>query len=96
MPHGRQDQRPGWFDPADDLDHQIDIVPADKGFGVGREQLWVDARAIPLGLPHSDADQLQRSSDSGAEIGCLSDDQPRHLRADNATAEQSYSKRCQW
>ena len=91
----RQDQRSGRLDPADDLDHEIDVLSSDQRLGVGGEQLRIDAWAVSVVSAHRDADQLQWPAHPGAQICCLFDDQSRHLRANHTAAEQGHAKRCE-
>ena len=66
-----QDQRPGGFDATDDLDHQVDVGPADQSLGVGGEQVGVDARRAggstdgPLSRP---APAVDRSGRAGRRL----------------------------
>jgi hypothetical protein len=39
VPHRRQDQRPRRLNPANDFDHQIDVLAGDQRLGVGGKQL---------------------------------------------------------
>ena len=48
MAQRRQDQRPGRLDPADDFDHEIDVLSGDQCLGVGGEQLGIDAWAVSV------------------------------------------------
>ena len=66
MPQGGQDQRPSRLNPADDLDHEIDVLSADQCLGVGGEQRGIDAWAVAVLTAHGDADQLQRPTHPGA------------------------------
>ena len=92
--HGREQQRAGRLDAADDLDHDVGIRPGHQLDGVGGEQRAVDpGRARPLQPPHRDPVHLDRGADPGGQVGRLLAQQPDDLRADHAAAQQGHVQR---
>src|SRR4029453_3429063 len=83
------------LDPADELDHQIDVLSVHQRSGVRGEQPGIYAGAVSVSLADRNADKLQRSANRAAQISRLPDDQPRHLRADYATTEHGHPERCE-
>jgi hypothetical protein len=83
----REQQRPDRFDPADHLDHQVDVVAGDECCGVGGEQVGIDVGVLAR-APHSDADQFERHTHTSGQVVGLLVQQPYDLRADDAAAQQ--------
>ena len=86
-----QHQRPGRLDPADHLDHDVDVRPAHQRVGVRGEQGPVD----PLGPavpdpPHRDPRELQPGADPQGQVIGLFGQQPGHLRPDDPAPEQGH------
>ena len=81
----------GRLDAADHLDHHVDVVALDQAERVGGEQRRVDRQvaAVAAGPAHGDADELQRGADPGGQVVGLLVQQPDHLGADGAAAEQA-------
>ena len=88
---GPAQQRPGRLDPAHDLDDDVDVRPVDQAVEVLGEQLGGQARpALRAGVADADPDQLDRRADPGGEVLGLGEEQPDHLRADDAAAQQRH------
>ena len=86
-------QRAGRLDPADHLDDDVDVVARDQRGGVGGEQLGGSTPSRPLGragaraMPTSSSGAPMRAARSSA----LLVEQPRHLGADVAAAQQRHA-----
>ena len=86
-----EQQRPGRLDAADDLDHDVDVGPGGQRVRVRGEQRAVDRGGPPVPDPaHRDPGQLQPGADAQGEVVGLLGEQPGHLGADDAAAEQGY------
>ncbi len=91
-----QQQRPGWLDAADHLDHDVHVRPGDQRVRVRGEQRPVDARGPRMAdPPHRDADQLEPSADAQGQVVGLFSEQARHLGSHDPAAEQGYVQRAE-
>ena len=82
---------PGRLDPADHLDHDVDVVALDQTERVGGEQRRSTGRS-PRSRPGrrtAIADQLQRGADAGGQVVGLLVQQPYHLRPDRRRSRAS-------
>ena len=86
-----EQQRPGRLDAADHLDHDVDVGPGRQRVRVRGEQRPVDPGGAPVpDPPHRDPGQLQPGADAQRQVVGLPGEQPGHLGADDAAAEQGY------
>ena len=86
---GVEDQGPGRLDPADDLDHHIDVGIDHHGHGVGRQgALGHRGVALPGPAPHRHGGQLQVEPGAGRDAVAVLDEQAHQRPADVAAAQQ--------
>jgi hypothetical protein len=84
-----EQQRPGRLDAADHLHHDVHVRPGDQRVRVRSEQRKIDPRGPPVPDPaHRDPGQFQPRADAQGKVVGLLGEQPGHLRADRAAAEQ--------
>ncbi len=76
---GGGDEGPGGLDPADHLDHHVDVTAFDEGGGVGGDQGRVDALPDPVGSADGDTRQLHGGADPGCEVVGVRRHDARHL-----------------
>jgi hypothetical protein len=92
--HGREQQRPRGLDPPDDLDHNVHAGPGGQLHGVAGEQGRGDVdAALPAGPAHGHPGYFQRGADPRLQAGRLPAEQPVHLGADSAAAQQRHLQR---
>ena len=85
---GRQDERSGRLDPADELDDQI--VPGGDGGGViGEEVPGHRGASWCVDVAHGDARDLKARTGAGGEVIGLLGEQTNHLAADGPGAEDA-------
>ncbi len=76
---GGGDEGPGGLDPADHLDHDVDVPAFDEGGGVGGDEGGVDALAHLGGPPYGHARELHGRPDPRGEVVGVRRHDARHL-----------------
>ena len=86
----RLDELVGRVQAADQLDHDVDVVPRHQGGGVGADEPASMAGAPGLlRVGHGDADQLQADARAGGDVVGAGEEDLGQRAADVAAAEQA-------
>ena len=86
---GRLDQFVRRVEPADDLDHDVDVVPRHQGGGIGPDEVGPDGRRTrALRIGHGDADELQADAGTGGDVVVAGEQDLGQRAADVAAPEQ--------